>query len=63
MDQDTKEEMEKTILEIGIHQAQSFEIAANMVEGMHKLDPLLTIDGIVAQLRGLAAEMKRRLVE
>lgn len=55
--------MEKTILEIGIHQAQSFEIAANMVEGMHKLDPLLTIDGIVAQLRGLAAEMKRRLVE
>lgn len=61
MDQDIKDEMERAVLAIGAHQAQSFVLAADLIEGLHRLDPEMTIPEIAKQLRALSDEMKRNL--
>ena len=61
MDQDIIDEMNKTIVAIGTHQAEQIEIAATMIEGMNRLDEGLTIPEIVSRMRDMAARMKREL--
>ena len=58
MDKATAAELEKTLSAVAAHQAELFEIAANMIEGMHRLEPTLTPTEIVSRLRDIASRMK-----